>query len=215
MNCEVWDLKEARGGSTLPSSQRFCHFLLPELVGKVCRVTLTGLRGQLGPCCTQQKRFIVRWACYAEHLFPEIISFPSSCETTGISHPGCLHLDGLGVLGQAKCITHISELGKEQWSSQVSCAISVWEVGAAGKLSKRESDVSKLQRSSPSVQWSRSSHFVLTSSMLWSWGYIQPVLLDALGFLRFLRLLVFSYGCILFSKSWLTLENHPIFWSSP
>lgn len=153
----------------------------------MCRVTFTGLREQLGPCCKEQKRFIVRWACYAEHLFPEIISFPSSCETTGIPHPGCLHLDGLGVLGQAKCITHISELGKEQWSSQVSRAISVWEVGAEGKLSKCEfqerSDVSKLQRSSPSVQWSRSSHFVLVSSMLWSWGYIQPVLLGALGFL--------------------------------
>lgn len=45
-------------------------------------------------------------------LSTEIISFPSSCETTDISHPGCLHLESLGVLGQAKCITHISELGR-------------------------------------------------------------------------------------------------------
>lgn len=34
VNCEVWVLKEARGGSTLSPFQRFCHFLLPEILGR-------------------------------------------------------------------------------------------------------------------------------------------------------------------------------------
>lgn len=55
-------------------------------------------------------------------------------------------------------------------------SVRVRQTGKRPKCAFQErSDVFKCVEGSPSAQWSRSSHCMLISSMLWSWGYIQPV----------------------------------------